>query len=304
MSVADDIRVNPTLLNETESSPGFEDSVVEDPVVVTPLPPLEEVIILIPALDEERGIGRVLDSIPFQELQDMRCEVSVLVVDGESVDATREIAERKGAHVFVQSGRGKGSGVRQAFRRIVRHQSDANFLHHRQSVIMLDADGTYPVEDIPLFLDALRAGNDVVMGSRLLGKIDDGAMTGLNKFGNRMLSLFARVLFDVPVTDVCTGMWGFSEDFLQRCELQAKGFELEAEILASAVKLGARITEVPITYRVREGEPKMIPIRTGAQIALCLVRERFEDLGRQLGRLALRALQTEGSLDEDLSSDS
>ena len=304
MSLSEEIRVDPTFPSEPQFVPDAEAAVAVDQVVVTPLPPIEEVIILIPALDEERGIGSVLDHIPLEALQDMRCEVSILVVDGESEDATREIAEAKGAHVFVQSGRGKGNGVRQAFRRIVRHQSDQRYQHHRQSVIMLDADGTYPVEDIPLIVDALRAGNDVVMGSRLLGQIDDGAMTGLNKFGNRMLSLLGQVLFDLPVTDVCTGMWGFSEEFLQRCELQAKGFELEAEIFASAALLGARVTEVPISYRVRHGEPKMIPLRTGVQIAWCLIQKRLGTFRRRPHKAFVRAMHREGLRHESLSSDS
>ena len=277
MSVVDDLRPESALADELglELDLNAEGAVLEEPVVVTPLPPIEEVIILVPALDEEQGIGHVLDSIPFEALQDMGCEVSVLVVDGDSEDATRDIAQRKGAHVFVQSGHGKGNGVRQAFARIVRHQADARCQHHRQSVIMVDADGTYPVENIPLLVDALRAGHDVVMGSRLLGTIEAGAMTPLNQLGNRMLSLLARFLFHTPVTDVCTGLWGFSEEFLQRCDLQAKGFELEAEIYASAALLGAHTTEVPITYRVRRGEPKLGPLRTGVQIARCLLRMRF-----------------------------
>jgi dolichol-phosphate mannosyltransferase len=290
-------------MSETEAIPVDGDLVENEQVVLTP-PTIEEVIILIPALDEERGIGEVLDTIPFRELQEMGCEVAVLVVDGESVDATREIAARKGAHVFIQSGHGKGNGVRQAFDRIVRHESDARFLHHRQSVIMLDGDGTYPVESIPLIIDALRAGNDIVMGSRLLGHIAPGAMTGLNRFGNQVLSLLARVLFDAPVTDVCTGMWGFSEEFLQRCDLQAKGFELEAEIFASASLDGARITEVPIDYQVRRGAPKMVPLRTGVQIAACLLKKRFAEPRWKSSRLEMRLMRQEGTRRENLPADS
>ncbi len=301
--MVDEGRGDPTLSNEFELFEDAQASVAVEQVTVTPPESIQEVIVLMPALDEERGIGLVLDRIPFEALQDMGCEVSVLVVDGESRDATREIAQRKGAHVLVQSGRGKGNGVRQAFARIVRHQSDQSYQHHRQFVVMLDADGTYPVEDIPLIVDALRAGNDVVMGSRLLGHIVGGAMTGLNIWGNRLLSLFARVLFGIPVTDVCTGMWGFSEEFLQRCDLQARGFELEAEIFASASLLRARITEVPIEYRVRHGEPKMVPIRTGAEIAWCLLRNRFRALGARSSAMLLRTTSEEVSPHESLSVD-
>lgn len=234
----------------------------------------EELFILIPALDEEGGIGRVLDGIPLEELESMDCRVSVVVVDGVSEDATRDIARRKGARVFVQAGRGKGNGVRQALDSIFQHPA----LQRKTasvSIVMLDADGTYPAEDIPRFLAALRAGHDVVIGSRMLGRIDEGAMSNLNRLGNRGLSLLASVLYGMPVTDVCTGMWGLSGDFLRRCELRAKGFELEAEIFAMAALSRARIAEVPIAYHRRIGTPKLVPLRTGLQIGWWLLHERL-----------------------------
>ncbi len=304
MSRTHSTRVRPTLVEDVALETGSKDSTPTDEVLLSPVEPIEELIVLVPALDEERGIGLVLDSIPFEALQDMGCEVSVLVVDGDSADATREIAEGKGAHVFIQSGHGKGNGVRQAFGRIVRHQWDARYLHHRQSVVMVDADGTYPVEDIPLFVDALRAGHDIVMGSRFLGHIEPGAMSNLNKLGNRVLSLFARVLFRIRVTDVCTGMWGFSEEFLQQCDLQARGFDIEAEIFASAAFLGARITEVPIAYRVRQGEPKLIPLRTGGRIAARLFRKRLEALRLPPAARRARRQQREVQRHESVPTDS
>ncbi len=303
MSLADEVRGNPSLLDEDATVPEVAESAPEEPIVVTPVPPIEEVIVLVPALDEERGIGLVLDNIPFEALQDMGCEVSVLVVDGLSGDATREIAQRKGAHVFVQSGEGKGNGVRQAFRMILEHQSQFFGFEHRQCVIMLDADGTYPPEDIPRIVEALRAGNDVVMGSRLCGRVEPGAMSNLNRIGNRILSRMARTLFGVRVTDVCTGMWGLSQEFLEECDLQAKGFELEAEIFASAALLGVPIAEVPIEYRVRQGEPKLIPLRTGLKIAWCLVLKRVGGFRTWAKRMRIQTVLGRGTRDADLPSD-
>lgn len=304
MSISEREREDPSLLDELSIAQDLPENAAEASYVVTAVPPIEEVIILVPALDEERGIGLVLDNIPFEELQDMGCEVSVLVVDGVSVDSTREIAQRKGAHVYVQSGQGKGNGVRQAFRRIVRHQSQFLGFEHHQCVIMLDADGTYPSEDIPRMVSALRAGNDVVMGSRLRGQIEDGAMSNLNRMGNRLLSLLARTLFNVRVTDVCTGMWGFSQEFLEQCELQAKGFELEAEIFASAALLGVRVAEVPIEYRSRKGEPKLIPLRTGLRIAWCLILKRVGGYRKGSTWEGIRALLDREVRDADLPTDS
>ena len=297
-------RGSPTRAHITARTEAVEEDAALKSILITPVPPIEEVIVLVPALDEEKGIGLVLDTIPFETLQDMGCEVSVLVVDGVSRDATREIAQRKGAHVLVQSGEGKGNGVRQAFARIMSHQAQYLGYEHRQFVIMLDADGTYPAEDIPRILTALREGNDVVLGSRLTGRIEPGAMTNLNRAGNRILSRIARTLYGVPVTDVCTGMWGFSQDFLEECDLQAKGFELEAEIFASAALLRAPVAEVPIDYRRRQGTPKMVPLRTGVRIAWCLIQKRARGLQHVSTRMRTRTWITRGTRHENLPTDS
>jgi len=303
MSVAEQGRGDPAQESTIDFAEDTAEPVAEDEIVITPIQPIEEVIVLVPALDEESGIGLVLDRIPFEAIEDLRCEVSVLVVDGESVDATREIAQIKGAHVFIQSGRGKGNGVRQAFAHILKYRAQFGVTPHRQYVIMLDADGTYPPEDIPRMVAALREGADVVMGSRFLGHIQDGAMTTLNKTGNRLLSLLAQALFGVRVTDVCTGMWGFSEDFLEECDLQAKGFELEAEMFATAALSGAQITEVPIEYSPRLGKPKMVPLRTGVQIAKCLVQKRARAYRNRLARRKVRTMQAQGFRHADLYLD-
>jgi dolichol-phosphate hexosyltransferase len=287
MSLTEEFRPNAEI--------GYEAEAAAEPAFVE-IEVTEELFVLVPALDEEEGIGRVLDHVPFDELERMGCDVHVLVVDGASVDATRQIARAKGARVFVQRGRGKGNGVRQAFDRILHRPSDGGESPERLSVVMLDADGTYPVEDIPRFVAALRAGNDVVIGSRFLGRIQDGAMSSLNKVGNRLLSRIAHLMFRVPVTDVCTGMWGLSADFLRQCELRSEGFELEAEIFSAAAAVGARIVEVPIEYRPRLGKAKLVPLRTGLQIGWALFlerirgrkapRDRFESSGSGRGRFA------------------
>lgn len=239
----------------------------------------EALVVLVPALNEEHGIGQVLEGIPTADLERMRCDPQILVVDGASTDGTREVARALGAKVFVQKGRGKGTGVRQAMHHLLTEASDSRSPLY---VVMLDADGTYPAEDIPRFLAALRAGFDVVVGSRFLGDVRDDAMTRLNRLGNQGLSLLARTLYGVPITDVCTGMWGFSREFLERCDFEAKGFELEAEIYAFAALCHARIAEVPIEYRPRVGDAKLTPLKTGLRIAWWLLRKRFRAKGTPL----------------------
>lgn len=228
--------------------------------------------VILPALNEEQAVGSVIDHIPTERLRRMGYEVRVWVVDGRSTDSTLRIAREKGANVFLQSGEGKGKGVRQAIDHLL--QTGSNQGPSTRVFVMLDADGSYPAECIPEFLGALESGRDVVLGSRFLGEVEGGAISPLNRLGNRLLSRLASLLFGRPVTDVCTGMWAFQEDAIRKFGLAANGFDLEADLFASCCELGVRIGELPIDFRCRIGEPKLIPLRTGVLIAWRLLMKR------------------------------
>ena len=226
-------------------------------------PALTSLSILLPALNEEDGIAAVLKRIPRQTLQEKGIAYSVHLLDGRSTDRTRAVAKRLGAEIFVQSGNGKGS----AFREFVPKIRD-------QYVVLLDSDGTYPPEVIPDIVGKLAAGSPVVIGSRLRGSINDGAMSMANRIGNRMLSWLASFLFATPISDVCSGMWGFVSDRLRTLGLTAIGFELEADLFAECALKGIPITEIPIRYDRRIGEPKL-HLREGVRIALALLKKRL-----------------------------
>src|SRR5438132_6850845 len=179
-------------------------------------PALASLSILLPALNEEDGVADVLNRIPRSKLQQKGYVYSVHLLDGRSTDQTRAVAKRLGAEIFVQSGNGKGA----AFREFVPKIRD-------QYVVLLDSDGTYPPEVIPDMVGKLEAGSPVVIGSRLRGSINDGAMSMANLVGNRMLSWLASFLFATPISDVCSGMWGFVSERLRTLGLTATGFELE-----------------------------------------------------------------------------
>jgi glycosyltransferase involved in cell wall biosynthesis len=250
-----------------------------------------KVVVMLPALNEEASIGKVIDDVPVAELHKKGYEVKVVIVDGHSTDRTPQIAREKGASVLVQEGRGKGVGVRRAIalcnpQEVVpevlslpgglcsRFRDISSMLDMRY-LIMLDADGTYPPVQILDVVNALESGADVVMGSRFLGSIAEGAMTGMNHFGNIVLSNVASFLYQTPCTDLCSGMWGFSSQALRALELDSKHFELEAEMFAESVKKGLRIAEVPIDYLPRVGETKLAPMRAGWTIFSKLMERRF-----------------------------
>ena len=225
-----------------------------------------KISIILPTLNEEETIGKVIDEIPRSALEQAGYVVHVLVVDGNSTDSTRQIAEQKGATVMIEPRKGKGTAVTAALKSV-----DGDF------IFTLDGDYTYPATYIPEML-ALLGNNPVVIGSRLKGKREKGAMSRLNTLGNHILSLIATVLYQRRISDVCTGYWGFRAEVLKDLGLIATGFELEAELFSQLTSKGYSIAEIPIYYRRRAGHPKLNPLKDGVKIAWRLVNKRIRRL--------------------------
>jgi dolichol-phosphate hexosyltransferase len=219
---------------------------------------METVAIVIPTLNEARAISKVINQVPVDELLNVGLTPTTYVVDGHSTDNTIDIARKMGARIIIQEGRGKGAAIRTAFQFI-----------HADYVIMVDGDDTYPLDVVPLMVQLLKT-YDVVIGSRLKGRIEPGAMTRVNLVGNALLTLLARLLFNVKISDVCTGLWGFRRDAIRRLELASSGFELEADLFAESVLKGSRIAEIPIKYRARHDRPKLASLRDGLKIGAFL----------------------------------
>ena len=223
--------------------------------------PMETVAVVIPTLNEERSISAVIEDVPVNDLRKNEFKTAVYVIDGRSVDHTRDIAVQKGAQVVTEQRRGKGVALQTAFRTV-----DADY------VIVVDGDNTYPISVASEMLRLLQR-YDVVIGSRLKGTIEPGAMTTLNMLGNTLLTLLARALFSVNITDVCTGLWGFRGDAIRRLELKAQGFEIEADMYSECARKGLSIAEIPIHYRARADHAKLAAIRDGLRIGAFLCRK-------------------------------
>ena len=220
--------------------------------------------IILPSLNEELTIGKVIDEIPRQALEGEGYQVEVLVVDSNSSDQTRQIAQAKGARVMIEPRIGKGRAVRTALASL-----KADF------VFMLDADYTYPATYIRDMLKILCQDYPVVIGSRLKGRREKGAMKRLNLIGNLLLSLMASVLYRTRISDLCTGYWGIRGEVIPRLRLLADGFQFEAELFTQLAKKGYRIAEVPVYYRRREGKTKLNKLKDGIKIGWMLIARRF-----------------------------
>jgi glycosyltransferase involved in cell wall biosynthesis len=222
------------------------------------------VCIIIPTLNEAGTIGRVVDEIPRQAIEAAGYEVEVMVIDGNSTDGTRQIAEEKGARVVVEPGRGKGRAMRAAL-----EMAKADF------IFMLDGDYTYPPAYITEMLKLLPDTYPVVIGSRLKGQIEKGSMSRLNVIGNRLLTLMANILYRTRISDLCTGYWGIRGEIVPNLKLSANSFDFEAELFSQIAKKGYQIGEVPIYYRRRLTPPKLSSFQDGLRIGWALITRRF-----------------------------
>ncbi len=217
--------------------------------------------VILPTRNEVATIGRMID-----EIRALPIEADIVVLDYKSTDGTRELAIAKGVELFDEAERGKGVAVRHYLER----RSDAK-------LVMIDADCTYPVSQIPEVVAALDAGSDVVMAYRRW--FADGAMSRLHRFGNAALSLFASFLFRYRVHDVCTGLWGFYNGATRPFKLVSNGFTLEADLFANAIRSDRSIAQIPIEYAARpDGSTAKLTMLDGFKIAWFLLMSR---LGRR-----------------------
>jgi len=231
---------------------------------------LSEAVILLPARNEEEGIGEVIERIPKKEIGKLGFSTRVVVVDGHSSDKTVEISQSKGAEIIKQNGSiGKGNGVREAISQLYDNHSENNDLF-----IMLDADATYRPEDIPKFIHELESC-DVVWETRIKGTMEKGAMSSVNKFGNRVLSFVASIVNRSKTTDLCTGFWGFKSQAIKGLALTADGFNLEADLFGSVSRSELRSTEIPINYDSREGSSTLKWYVDGPRILMMIMKNRF-----------------------------
>lgn len=212
----------------------------------------EDVCILIPTLNEGKTIAGLVKEFKSLGYPD------ILVIDGHSTDDTVSKAQNAGARVVVQTGKGKGQAITQAFR-----------LLSSKYVVMVDGDGTYLPQEINKLIEPIITGEaDHVIGNRF-ANYQEGAFTSLNLFGNRILNKIFGLAYSVWLNDILSGYRAFNYNAYKQIELKKTGFEVETEITVECVKKDMKIVEVPITYltRVSGAATKLRPVRDGFRIA-------------------------------------
>ena len=216
------------------------------------------ITVVIPCLDEEEAIGRVLYRIPsFVD--------EVIVVDNSSTDRTAEVARSRGAHVVQEAQRGYGRAYKKGFE-----------FATGDIVVTMDGDHSYPIDAISYLLEAFLHLNVGFVSASRFPVEDANAMSWKHRMGNRILSLAMSILFLHWVRDSQSGMWVFRREALKEMKLESDGMAFSEEIKIEALRtprIGFK--EIFVLYSTRLGEKKLRPWRDGMANLLFLFKKRF-----------------------------
>jgi hypothetical protein len=197
-----------------------------------------------PALNEEESIGKTISLIPLTKLRELGYDPEILVVDGGSHDNTAGIASASGAKV-INSPRGYGRQYRLGFKTAL-----------GEIIITADSDCSYPMEEIPKLLNILETENLDFIHTNRFAFMDLDSMMPLNKFGNKVLTLFANLFFRYRLKDSQSGMWIFRKKILDDINLSGNGMSLSQEIKIKAFR-NCKAREIDSCYRKRVGKVKL-----------------------------------------------
>lgn len=211
-----------------------------------------DVSVVMPCLNEQETIGECVRKA-LQAFREHDIAGEVVVSDNGSTDDSVKIAMSLGARVVHQTEKGYGNayhkGITEAWGKYI---------------VIGDSDDTYDFSEIHKFIEPLEKGYELVMGSRMRGKILPGAMPWLHRWiGNPFLSWFLNRLFHTGISDSHCGMRAFTKEAYDKMHLKTTGMEFASEMVINASKARLKITEIPITYYPRKGESKLHSFRDG-----------------------------------------
>jgi len=216
-----------------------------------------KITVVIPCLNEEEGIQRVLRALPaFVD--------EIIVVDNNSTDRTAEVSRSMGATVVRELHRGYGRAYKKGFA-----QATGDI------IVTLDGDHSYPVDALSYLIEAFLQSKVQFLSASRFPLITSEGMPFKNRIGNLILSVAMSVLFFRWVQDSQSGMWVFKRSALNQMILRSDGMAFSEEIKIEAIRnrhIGFR--EIFINYSQRVGENKLQPWRDGLKNLLFLVRKR------------------------------
>jgi len=213
-----------------------------------------EVSAIMPCLNEEETLAACIRKAT-ECFAALGVRGEVIVGDNGSRDHSVEIAESLGARVVRQPVKGYGSALQAALKAA-----------RGRYCIMADSDDSYDWSAMGPFIEKLREGHDLVMGSRRRGRILPGAMPPLHKyFGNPVISRTVNLFFGAGVSDAYCGFRGFSREALEKLDCKSPGMEFAIEMVIKASNRNMSIAEIPVTLYMdgRSREPHLRSLRDG-----------------------------------------
>lgn len=200
---------------------------------------MKKLALLIPVLNEESTISKVIADFKNQ-FSKINANAEIYVIDNDSEDNTKVKALLSKANVIENRNKGKGNALRYAFSKV---KADV--------YAVVDGDDTYFADDLPRLLAPVLKGNcDMVIGMRMKNFAKEKNAL-LHKIGNKIINLLTTLVLKNQIHDICSGFRVFSKEVIEKIDLEAKGFEIEAELTIKALKKGFRIKELPIKYKER-----------------------------------------------------
>ena len=210
-----------------------------------------KISIIIPTLNEEQAIGEVVRAVPIDRIHD------IVVVDNGSTDDTAAQASLAGARVVFESRPGYGSACLAG----AKAAGDAD--------VFVFLDGDY--SDDPRQLETVAAPvldnrADLVIGSRIKGNLEKGAMPLHGRLGNRFIVFLLRLLYGVNITDIGS-FRAIKSQTLFGLKMEQMTYGWPVEMVVKAARRGLRIQSVPINYRRRIGKSKVTGTIRGTILA-------------------------------------
>lgn len=192
---------------------------------------------VIPCLNEIKTLPFVITAAQ-RGLQELGVSGEIIVADNGSTDGSQKRAQDLGARVVTASEKGYGSALQAGIRAALGH-----------FVIFADADGSYDLSQMKPFVGQLRLGAGMVMGNRLSGDIEAGAMPWLHRYiGTPVLTFLINIFFKTNISDCNCGMRGIRRDAFENLRVFSPGMEFASEMVIKAGLLGMNIREVPISF--------------------------------------------------------
>jgi glycosyltransferase involved in cell wall biosynthesis len=228
------------------------------------------VALVIPTLNEEESIARVIQAVPRSHVDD------IIVADSGSTDQTVERARAVGARVVMVARRGYGRAC----------LAGAQAAHDCDIIVFLDGDGSDPPELIPSLLAPILSGAyDFVIGSRTRGDREPGSMSLHQIAAGYLAGALMRLFYGVAYTDMCAFRAIRRED-LDRLAMREMTYGWNLEMQMRASRSGLRVLEIPVAHRRRTGGASKVSgsvmgtLKASLRIGLTFVRVALEPRGR------------------------